>query len=45
MHLFDPSSTTFVKHFIVTNQYKSNPNYSNNLFVAGMATLRLQLQV
>jgi hypothetical protein len=35
MHLFDPSSTTFVKHFIVTNQYKSNPNYSNNLFVAG----------
>jgi hypothetical protein len=35
MHLFEPSSTTFVKHFIVTNQYKSNPNYSNNLFVSG----------
>jgi len=35
MHLFEPSSTTFVKHFIVTTQYKSNPNYSNNLFVAG----------
>ena len=27
MHLFEPSSTTFVKNFIVTNQYKSNPNY------------------
>ena len=35
MHLFDPSSTTFVKHFLVTTQYKSNPNYSNNLRVAG----------
>ena len=35
MHLFEPSSTTFVKNFIVTNQYKSNPNYSNNLFVSG----------
>tara|TARA_B100001094_G_scaffold106889_1_gene102838 strand:+ start:151 stop:765 length:615 start_codon:yes stop_codon:yes gene_type:complete len=35
MHLFEPSSTTFLKHFIVTTQYKSNPNYSNNLFVAG----------
>jgi len=34
MHLFEPSSTTFLKHFIVTTQYKSNPNYSNNLFVA-----------
>ena len=35
MHLFEPSSTTFVKHFLVTTQYKSNPNYSNNLRVAG----------
>ena len=35
MHLFEPSSTTFLKHFIVTTQYKSNPNYSNNLFVGG----------
>jgi hypothetical protein len=35
MHLFEPSSTTFTKHFIVNTQYKSNPNYSNNLFVAG----------
>jgi hypothetical protein len=35
MHLFDPSSTTFIKHFSVTTQYKSNPNYSNNLRVAG----------
>ena len=35
MHLFDPSSTTFIKHFLVNTQYKSNPNYSNNLFVSG----------
>jgi hypothetical protein len=35
MHLFDPSSTTFIKNFSVTTQYKSNPNYSNNLRVAG----------
>jgi len=35
MQLFDPSNTTFVKHFLVKTQYKSNPNYSNNIFVAG----------
>ena len=35
MQLFDPSNTTFVKHFLVKTQYKSNPEYSNNVFVGG----------
>ena len=35
LHLFDPSNTTFVKHFISTIQYYSFNNYSNNFYVAG----------
>ncbi len=35
MQLFDPSNTAFVKHFLVKTQYKSNPEYSNNVFVGG----------
>ena len=35
LHLFNPSSTTFVKHFIaVSNSYESTNNSQNN-FVAG----------
>ena len=35
LHLFNPSSTTFVKHFIArTNNYVSN-NYSEDSFIAG----------
>jgi hypothetical protein len=35
LHLFDPSSTTFVKHFIArTNNYVSN-NYTEDSFIAG----------
>ena len=35
MHLFNPSSTTFVKHFLVQTQYYQTNNYSENVFVAG----------
>ena len=35
LHLFNPSSTTFVKHFIAhTSEYNAN-DYNNNTFVAG----------
>jgi hypothetical protein len=35
LHLFNPSSTTFVKHFITSvNTYKQN-DFSNNFMVAG----------
>jgi len=35
LHLFNPSSTTFVKHFIArTNNYVSN-NYSEDSFISG----------
>jgi len=34
MHLFNPSSTTFVKHFIASVQYYDS-NFSQNSFVAG----------
>ena len=35
LHFFNPSSTTFVKHFIArTNNYVSN-NYSEDSFIAG----------
>ena len=35
MFLFAPSSTTFVKHFMVINQTSAYSNYSINEFVAG----------
>ena len=35
LHLFDPSSTTFVKHFISTTNCYNNTDYSINTFVAG----------
>jgi len=35
LHLFDPSNTTFVKHFISTIQYYAFNNYTNNFYVAG----------
>ena len=34
MHLFNPSSTTFVKHFIATTQYYDS-NFSQNGHIAG----------
>jgi hypothetical protein len=37
MHIFNPSSTTFVKHFIVTGNHTSNANISTNGFIAGYA--------
>ena len=35
LHLFNPSSTTFVKHFYATTQTNINTNYSNCGFIAG----------
>ena len=35
LHLYNPASTTFVKHFIATTQANIDSNYSNNGFVAG----------
>ena len=35
LHLFDPSNTTFVKHFIATMQIYHNDQSTHNSFVAG----------
>ena len=35
LHLFNPSSTTFVKHFISSSQYVNNSPGSENQYVAG----------
>ena len=35
LHLFDPSNTTFVKHFISTVNGMYNSNYITNCFAAG----------
>jgi hypothetical protein len=35
LHLFAPSSTTFVKHFIATGNMYNGGDYSVNDFVAG----------
>ena len=37
MHLFDPSNTTFAKHFICTSNFYAYNNYTQNPFVAGYA--------
>ena len=37
MHLFEPSNTTFVKHFICTSNFYAYNNYTQNPFVAGYA--------
>jgi hypothetical protein len=35
LHLFNPASTTFVKHFIAQTQYYQTNDYSETVFVAG----------
>ena len=35
LHLFDPSSTTFVKHFISVSQNYHNADYTINPYIAG----------
>ena len=35
LHLFNPSSTVMVKHFIATSQYSMFEDYSINDYVAG----------
>ena len=35
MHLFDPSNTTFVKHYIARTQANHSANYSMDSYIAG----------
>jgi len=35
LHLFEPSSSVFVKHFISTTCFVSNPDYQFNSYIAG----------
>ena len=35
LHLFNPSSTTFVKHFMVNSNVYENSNYFVNYYIAG----------
>ena len=35
LHLFDPSNTTFVKHYIANTSSSSNGDYSRNQFIGG----------
>jgi len=35
MHLFDPSSTTFVKHYMAQQNNSHNSDYTRNTYVAG----------
>jgi len=35
LHLFNPSSTTFAKHFISRNQFVLNSSYSWGMFISG----------
>jgi len=35
LHLFNPSSTTFVKHFVAATQSIQSNEYSDNSFIAG----------
>ena len=37
LQIFNPSSTTFVKHFISTTNNYTDANFSQNIFVAGYA--------
>ena len=37
IHLFNPSSTVFVKHFMATTQFYQREDRSNNVFTAGYA--------
>ena len=37
LHLFDPSNTTFVKHYIAVSNFYQYEDYSRNDFVAGYA--------
>ena len=35
LHLFNPSSTTYVKHFYSTTEYPTNGDYGTNSYIAG----------
>ena len=43
LHLFNPSSTTFVKHFISTTNCYNNTDYSINTFVAGYCNVTVAI--
>jgi hypothetical protein len=40
--IFNPSSTTYVKHFISTSAQYSDDNYINNYFQQDMEILQVQ---
>ena len=35
LHLYNPSSTTFVKHYIASTIHNNNNSYANNTYIAG----------
>ena len=35
LHIFNPSSTTFVKHYIAVTQYSHSADYTANVYTAG----------
>ena len=37
LHLYNPSSTTYVKHFLAKSNHTTENNYNLNIFVAGYA--------
>ena len=39
LHLYNPSDTTFVKHFIATNNHAHNGDYTMNNFIAGYVNI------
>ena len=43
LHLFNPSSTTFVKHFISTTQHYYASSWSMNTFVAGYCNVTVAI--
>ena len=35
LHLFDPSNTTFVKHYLIRAAHSSNSDYARDQFISG----------
>ena len=43
LHLFNPSSTTFTKHFMAQTQYYQTNNFSESVFVAGYCNVAVAI--
>jgi len=43
LHLFNPSSTTFVKHFISSVNHNNNNSYANNQYIAGYCNVTVAI--